>query len=292
MRKLALSFSMALVSLFVLANIALAQDWTEQAQYKVSVTGTDEVSGGQGVWVNRWSAELANRWQRTYNWTPKMPIRIYLYSSGTEMANGLSVLRGSALTTADMGEVATQEAALTVMDMRPTNAGGTGGWVILLNLNSGQFGTGIGAVNWTNQVEATLAREMARLMVVDLAGQSGPVWLRVGIVNYLVVSEAPEWLAPAQWTAALNAQISAGTAPGLIALHNDWTGVTGMSPTMFAASNAVATKTVQYLVPRVGLNGLVNLLRDSQSSSDFNAMVSRLTGWNLIQLDQVYRNAL
>jgi hypothetical protein len=129
-------------------------------------------------------------------------------------------------------------------------------------------------------------------MVSEVAGEGGPDWLHVGLVNFLVQEESPEWLMAQQRTMALNRLISAGTAPGLVALNNDWTRVTGMSMAFHEASYAVAVKTVQYLVPRIGVEGVLNILRAAQTNGNTNAILMQQTGMSLSQLDLVYRNVL
>lgn len=294
MRKLVLSLSVALASLLMLASIASAQepDWSSQAQYKVNVMGTDLTSGGYGLWMGRYTDELADRWQRTYNWNPTETTTVYLYSSGAFMATALGEFRGSPLTEIEMREVAMMEEAFTVTDRRPASMGGMGGRAILVNLTSGEFGPRIGSTQWMNAVEAAVVHELAHLMVNDVAGAGGPMWLHVGIANYLTQNEVPEWLTTGQRNLALSRVMGAGIAPGIVALHNDWNGVTGMSRDMSSASYAVATKTVQALVPTQGLAAFLNLLRESQGGGDFNARAMRHLGRNLNQLDLVYRSVL
>lgn len=288
MRKLALSLCVAALGLLTLANVAFAQSGSGMASDRVTVQGTDIVSGGQGVWVARWAQELVDRWERTYGWHVPQTVNIYLYSSGSTMADALASLRGSPLSATDMAEVATR-GTFTTPDRR---AGGMGGSAILVNLNSGQFGTSMAASNWMNEVKGSIVMELATLMLNDVAGGAGPTWMRLGFINYLAQNEV-SWLnATSARRGALMNVMNLATTPGLVALHNNWNASTGTSANTYNASLAISTMTVQYIVQKWGPMALLNVLMQTRAGGNFETIFRNTTGMSIQQMDMIYRSAM
>lgn len=299
MRKLVLGLSATLVSLFLLAGAASAQTGPS-ASTMVNVSGTNALSGGYASWVESWAPVLTDRWGRTYGWMPSQKINIYLYTAGTDMADALATFRGTPLSAVDKGYVSMVAGVVTTTD---TRQGGPGGYDILVDLNSPQFGS-LGAGNWQTEVKGAIVMQLANRMIADLGGTTGPMWLQVGFANYLTQTEVPGQLAPTRQAMALQAVTGAGVAPGLLALQNNWDALTGNSPQpapgvstqagvgisaqqMKDATYAVATDTVRFLIPRIGPQGIMNLLKAGSGTSFWNMLMST-TGMSSDQLDKAY----
>ena len=301
--KYQLGLSATLLSLFLLAGAAFAQTGPP-ASTMVSVSGTNALSNGYASWVDSWAPELIDRWGRTYGWMPSQKMNVYLYTAGTDMADALATFQGTALSPVDWGYVTMGASVVTTTDTRP---GGPGGFDILVDLNSPQCGS-LGAGNWQTEVKGAIVMQFAKQTIADLGGTSGPMWLQAGFANYLTQTEVPGQLAPTREAMALQAVTGAGVAPGLLALQNNWDVLTGNSTQpapgvstqagvgisaqqMKDATYAVATDTVRFLIPRIGPQGIINLLKAGSGTSFWNMLMSE-TGMSSSQLDKAYTGAM
>ena len=292
MKKLVLSLSLTLVSLFLLASLASAQ--TPQPQppsTMVGVQASNDISGGYAVGVNGWLTELVDRWGRTYNWMPSQTINVYLYTSGTDMADALGVFRGGPLSASDYTQVSRGASAITAVD---TRANSRGEFAILVNLSSSGFGgpSALGSDFWKTEMKGAVVMELAKIMISDVAGSGGQPWLGFGFANYLTQTEVPGLTSFNQQTSTLSTLVAGGTAPGLLSLQNDWNGTLALSPQMRDASYAVATQTVRALVPKIGPQGVINLLKSGATGMTFWNTLMSMTGMSGSQLDQAFMNGL
>lgn len=288
MKKMLLGIVVAALSMLVLANIAFAEGGSGTASDRVMVQTTDIVTSGQAAWVKPWVQDLADRWQRTYGWNVPQTINVYLYSNGTDMANAFSMFLGRPLTAGEMGEVSMGRGAFTTRDMR---ANGPGGWAVLVNVGSGQFGK-VGAGNWMNDIKGAVVMQLAELMINDMSGSGGPTWMRVGFINYLAQTESPYLTVTGQRMMALNNILTTAQAPGLVALHNNWNGVVTTSPISRDAALAIATMTVGQLVKSYGPMAIFNMLGQTSAGGTFETIFQRTTGVTIQQMDQAFRSSM
>lgn len=289
MRKLVLSLAVAALSLLVLANVAFAEGGSGRASDRVNVQGTDIVSSGQGVWMKVWVQELADRWERTYGWTVPQTVNLFVYSSGSEMSNGLAAFMNRPLTASEMSEVSMGRGVFTTRNMQP---GGPGGFAVLVNVNSGQFGTSMGVGNWTNELKGAIVSQLAELMINDVSGSGGPTWMRVGFINYLAQNETGWLNATTTRTMALTSILNTAQAPGLVALHNDWNGVVGTSATSREAALGISTMTVGQLVQKFGPMAVFNMLKPVPAGGTFESVFQRTTGMTIQQMDQAFKSSM
>ncbi len=183
MKKLMLSANMAIVGVFLMVGMVFAQtvpggsatgmSAPASGGSAVTVTAGDSISADLGGWAPGFVQGLYSDWSKAYGWKPPEHITVYLYGSGYDFAYGVSALRGSPLTSTELSQLAASGAGGITIST-------PGGMAIAFNLAANEFGSPIGGAYWMTQAKGALAQQLAMVMLQDMAGTSGPPWLRQG----------------------------------------------------------------------------------------------------------------
>jgi hypothetical protein len=301
MRRLLLSVSLAVASLLAIGSAAFAQmapggsmtspgpSMSSSGQMMsgsggnaVSVTGTDDISGAEGMGLASFVQGVVSDWANTYGWKPSQPITIYLYTDGTLLANAFASFMASPLTSDQMGDVANNESIIATPDKSP---GGRGGWAVLVNLNNGAFGGSIGGSTWMNEVQGAVTNQLATLMLQDVAGTGGPQWFRAGLADQLTTMRLTGLLMVNTRAAAVSAAMGEGVVPTISTLNQSWSTVTAPGSGVRDAAFGVTDQAVFLLSQKATLPQLVNVLKRASNGENFDSVLQSVTGYTSSSLD-------
>lgn len=293
MKSPLISLAAALAGAALFSTIALADSPPAAGQPLFSVVIAGNVSPTQSASISGFANGVLTEWARLFGWTPRTPIMVRLYSAGVTMASDAGFYRGFPLTTDELVDVAARP-GIGVRDARPLlPGGGTGGWIILLNVNPGNVvdvPPTPGVQPSQVELQGVLVHEMARAMINDLAGAGGPQWFREGILDIITNTKV---LGLSMVNARLSAWFSAngsGTLPSVVTLDQNWQALISAPPGVPRdVPFAVSDQATFFLTQRVGLMPLIVALSQTSAGADFQTALRNNTGFDLTRLDTDYR---
>lgn len=296
MRRVPQSLISALAGVFLLSGVAMADGLPPAPPMETPSPGSITYAIGNNVtvaqvgWISDFVNEIAAEWTHTFGWTTSRPIIVRLYANGIQMASNFGYFRLMPLTNDELVDVSSRP-GIGVLDARPPlPGGGNGGWVILINTNAGTVvGTPDAPASQT-EIKGVLVHEMARAMLLDLAGPGGPPWFREGILDLITNSEVQGLANSEARLSAWSSARGSGTLPSLVGLDRNWNAlISAPAGPVLDTPYAVADQAVFYLSQRVGGMPLIEVLRRASAGEDFEGALRQTTGLGLALLDDAYR---
>lgn len=283
-----------------------------EGTFSPTVAASDATSADIGTGLAPYVADLDAWFATNFGWRSSRPVTFVLFSNGEDMVNAVGTLRGSALSPDERNQVLSRPSFL----MQATQSGldiQAGDWAILVNtdidaatqlaqdLNSRflveasilpVLQTSFGPEDGMRQIQWSMARDLAALMEMDVAGTAGPFFYRAGLADAAAFRVVPGTPQESGQPRVVTDFLVTNTLPSLSDIEQNWISLVSTGGESFDLARGVAFLSTNTVLNQVGGVSALNILRATASGEEFESALQSATGLSLFDLNTAYQSLI